>query len=66
MATTLNNLSKPYTTPSWMPLLELGNYTDDINLYRVTAHDSIDWNPIRQGRLNFLKNYYTQLLNQNI
>jgi radical SAM superfamily enzyme YgiQ (UPF0313 family) len=66
MTITLNNMSKPYTTPSWMPLLELGNYTDDLKLYRATAHDNIDWNPIRQGRLDFLKTYYLQLLRQPI
>jgi hypothetical protein len=66
MTTTLNNMSKPYTTPSWMPLLELGNYTENLNLYSGGTHESIDWEPIRQGRLSFLKTYYLQLLHQSI
>lgn len=63
MTTKLNNMSKPYTMPSWMPLLELGNYTSDLGYYRVTVHENIDWEKIRLGRLSFLKNYYLQLLN---
>jgi len=66
MTTTLNNISKPHMTPSWMPLLELGNYTENLNMYKESAHGNIDWEPIRQGILSFLKTYYLQLLHQSI
>jgi radical SAM superfamily enzyme YgiQ (UPF0313 family) len=58
----LNNASKPYTKPSWAPLMELGNFVEDIDYYRTKTHDQLDWSDVVTKRNEFLKNYYLQLL----
>lgn len=62
----LTNLAKSFQKPAWVQLLELTNYDLQINEYQTKTYDEIDWKPINDRRRDFCKNYYLQLLNQNI